>query len=50
MAAPLFGQVKEFDGGKEKWSQYVERLDHFIEVNEVADADKKRALEDMLRD
>ena len=44
MAAPLFGQVKEFDGEKEEWSQYVERLDHFFEVNEVADADKKRAI------
>ena len=34
MAAPLFGQVKEFDGEKEEWSQYVERLDHFFEANE----------------
>ena len=32
MAAPLFGQVKEFDGEKEEWSQYVERLDHFFAV------------------
>ena len=44
MAAPLFGQVIEFDGEKEEWSQYVERLDHFFEANEVADADKKRAI------
>ena len=44
MAAPLFGQVKEFDGEREEWSQYVERLDHFFEANEVVDADKKRAI------
>ena len=44
MAAPLFSQVKEFDGEREEWSHYVERLDHFFEANEVADADKKRAI------
>ena len=43
MAAPLFGQVKEFDGEKEEWSQYVKQLDHFFEANEVADVDKKRS-------
>ena len=42
MVAPLFGQVKKFDGEKE-WSQYAERLDHF-EANEVADAGKKTAI------
>ena len=29
---------------KEEWSQYVEWLDHLLEVNKVADADKKRAI------
>ena len=43
MAAPLFGQVKEFDGEKE-WSQYLERLDHFFEANKVADVDKRAIL------
>ena len=44
MAAPLFSQVKEFDGEKEECSQYMERLDHFFEVNKVANVDKKRAI------
>ena len=44
MAAPLFSQVKEFDGEREEWSYYVERLDHFFEANEVTNADKKRAI------
>ena len=42
--ATVFGKVDEFDGAKEEWTQYVERLDHFFAANDIADADKKRAV------
>ena len=30
LMAATFGKVEEFDSKKEEWSQYVERLQHFL--------------------
>ena len=38
------GRVKEFDGNKDDWQQYVERLEHFFQANDVDGAEKKRAV------
>ncbi|MDA8001874.1 MAG: hypothetical protein MPL62_11380 [Alphaproteobacteria bacterium] len=43
MAATL-GRIEEFDGDKEEWSQYQERLEYFFQANEIEDGDKKRAV------
>ena len=42
--ATVFGKVDEFDGTKEEWTQYVERLEHFFVANDIVDAGKKRAV------
>jgi len=39
--AAYIGSVGEFREGKEEWSQYAERLDHFILVNGIKDDQKK---------
>ena len=44
MAMALFGKVEEFDGNREDWTQYVERLRHFFDANGITEADKKRAI------
>ena len=44
MAAALLGQVGEYAEGQEEWSQYAERVDHFLVANSVTDAGKKRAV------
>ena len=38
MAVATLGKVEEFDGAKEDWSQYVERLGHFFAANGIDDA------------
>ena len=38
------GRVDEFDGAKDDWLQYVERLEHFYTANGITDADKKKAV------
>ena len=38
------GRVDEFDGVKDDWLQYVERLEHFYTANGITDADKKKAV------
>ena len=43
MTATL-GRVEEFDGSKEEWQQYVERLGHFFIANGIDSAEKKRAV------
>ena len=43
MTATL-GKIEEFDGGREEWPQYVERMGHFFTANAITDADKKRAV------
>ena len=43
-AKGTLGNIEEFDGSKDDWSQYVERLEHFFYANEITDADKKRAV------
>ena len=31
----LLGRIDEFDGSKEDWPQYVERVDHFFDANGI---------------
>ena len=40
----VLGKVEEFDGSQEEWTQYVERVNHFFDANDIADAGKKRAV------
>ena len=39
--AATFGEVDEFDGSKEEWPQYEERLDLLFQANEIVDAEKE---------
>ena len=39
----LLGKIDEFDGSKEEWPQYSERVDHFFAANGIDDADKKKS-------
>jgi hypothetical protein len=38
------GRVEDFDGNKDDWQQYVERLEHFSVANGIDGAEKKRAV------
>ena len=38
------GRVEEFDGDKQDWQQYVERLGHFFLANGITDAAKQQAV------
>ena len=38
------GRVEDFDGNKDDWQQYVERLKHFFVANGIDGAEKKRAV------
>ena len=40
----ILGKVEEFDGSKQEWQQYVERLDHFFQANFITTPEKKRAV------
>ena len=42
--AVTFGRIEEFDGAKEEWSQYEERLGHFFAANGMESAEKKRSI------
>lgn len=42
--AALFGQVGEFVEGQEEWLQYAERLGHYLAVNDIEGAERKRSL------
>lgn len=37
----IYQKHREYNAGKEEWSQYVERLDHFLAANGIKDAKKK---------
>lgn len=39
----LLGKIDEFDGAKEEWPQYSERVDHFFAANGITDDSKKRS-------
>ena len=41
--AGVLGSVESFNGCKDDWPQYVERLEHFFVANGVDTAEKKRA-------
>ena len=43
MAATL-GKIEEFDGSKEEWPQYKERLGHLFSANDITEAAKKCAI------
>ena len=36
-ATGTLGRVDEFDGNKEEWPQYVERLEHFFVANGITE-------------
>ena len=40
----VFGKVEEFNGSKEDWPQYVERLGHFFAVNDITEDGKKKEI------
>ena len=42
--AGTLGRVEEFDGDRDYWPQYVERLEHFFVANGIEGAEKKRAV------
>ena len=44
MSVGTRGRVDEFDGNKDDWQQYVERLEHFFLANEIDSAEKQRAV------
>ena len=37
-------RIQEFDGDKEEWCQYQERLEHFFRANEIEDETKKQSV------
>ena len=39
----LLGKIDEYDGSKEEWPQYMERLNYFFVENGITDADKKKS-------
>ena len=43
-ATSILGRVDEFDGTRDDWLQYVERMEHFFAANGIDDANKKRAV------
>ena len=44
MDTATLGKVEEFDGVREDWQQYIERLEYFFIANSITAADKKRAV------
>ena len=42
-AGVVLGSVEPFNGCKDEWPQYVERLEHFFVTNSVNTAEEKRA-------
>ena len=40
----LYGIIGEFNPEEDDWSQYCERLDHYLSANGVANAEKKRSI------
>ena len=38
-----YGRIDEYDK-IEEWTQYVERMDHYFEVNDIEDKDKKHSI------
>ena len=38
----FIGHNGEFGEGREEWSQYVERLGHFMSANGITEAERKR--------
>ena len=43
-AVGLHGAVIAFDSDLEEWREYVERLSHYFEANDITSASKKRAI------
>ena len=39
--AAFIGSIGEYREGKEEWSQYAERLNHFFSANGIEDEKKK---------
>jgi len=43
-AVGLHGTVIPFDGDREEWSEYAERLEHYFTANDITNDVKKRAI------
>ena len=41
MASVTLGRIEEFDSGQKEWPRYVERLEHFLAANYIAEDEKK---------
>ena len=41
---PTHGSISEFEGVREDWTSYTERLQQYFTANEVTDAGKQRAI------
>ena len=41
---PTRGSISEFEGAREDWTSYTERLQQYFTANEVTDAGKQRAI------
>ena len=37
LMAVSIGKIEEFDGAREDWQQYIERLEHFFVANGIAE-------------
>ena len=37
MATVAFGKLEEFDGSKEEWNSYIERLEFYFEANGISE-------------
>ena len=35
------GRVEEFDGSKDDWPQYIERMEYFFEANNIDSGEKR---------
>ena len=44
MAAALIDRADEFDGEREEWPHYVERLKFLFKANGIDDAERQRAV------
>ncbi len=40
----VYGTISEFDGDKEEWDEYTERLEEYFEASGITEDAKKRAI------
>ena len=44
MSMKTYGKIEEYNGEKEEWQYYMERMDHFFAANGIEDATKKLSI------